>query len=270
MDSVEARTGSQTGEEEILLALIIGMLRGQITQTNAFLERMDKRRQGLRADQQELEVGDGSALKDRCWTGDRDGPVGEDCPSNEVKSEECGLGGPCEAGPEVDAAETKADVAESDVEKPEEPAECVLSAAIVPCLEPLASRPLSLGTQDEQLVKSRADVAESKEPAVCVVAAAVDVPCLSPLVSGPLSLGAQKDCMVPTVERPQVWMDCRTSVRSGKPSVQELVAKRTKPGGEARRRRTVKPVTPIHVMSILFTYQRKLLRRTRTLDCRHM
>ncbi|CAI9714992.1 Hypothetical predicted protein [Octopus vulgaris] len=176
MDSVEARTGSQTGEDEISLALIVEMLRGQITQTNAFLERMDKRRQSLRADQQELEVADGSALKDRCWTGDREGPVGVDCPSNEVEGEACGSEEHCDAGSEMDVAETEADVAESDVEKPEEPDECVLSAAVVPCLEPLASRPLSLGTQDEELVKSGADVAESKEQAVCVVAAAVDVP----------------------------------------------------------------------------------------------
>ncbi|CAI9721441.1 Hypothetical predicted protein [Octopus vulgaris] len=139
MDSVEARTGSQTGGEEISLALIVEMLRGHITQTNAFLERMDKRRQGLWADQQELEVADGSALEDRCWTGDSDGPVCGDCPSNEVESEECGSAEPCDVGPEVDVAETEADVAESDAEKPEEPAECVLSAAVVPCLETLAS-----------------------------------------------------------------------------------------------------------------------------------
>ncbi|CAI9739026.1 Hypothetical predicted protein [Octopus vulgaris] len=242
MDSVEARTGSQTGEKEISLALIVEMLRGQIAQTRAFNEEMRRRRQGLWADQQELEVADGSTLEDRCWTGDRDGPVGGDCPSNEVESEECGSEEPCDVEPVVDAGPERP--AESDIEKPEEPVECVLSAAVVSCLEPLASRPLSFGTQDEklaecELVKSGADVTESKEPAVCVVAAAVDVPCLSPLVSGPLSLGAQKDCMVLTVEGPQVWMDCRRNLRLVKPSVRKLVTKRAKPGDEARRRRTV-------------------------------
>ncbi|CAI9728084.1 Hypothetical predicted protein [Octopus vulgaris] len=218
MGSMEARAGSQTGEEEISLALIVEMLRGQMTQTNTFLERMDKRRQGLWADQEEPEVMDGSALEDQCWTGDKSGHVGGDCPSSEVDSEECGL-------EEPRVAETEANAAKSDVEKPEKPAECVLSAAVVPCMEPLASRPLSSGTQDEELVKSGADVAESEEPAVCGVVAAVDVPCVSPLVSEPLSLGAQEDC--------------RTNLHVVKPSVQKLVRKRTKPGDEARRLRTV-------------------------------
>ncbi|CAI9739034.1 Hypothetical predicted protein [Octopus vulgaris] len=80
-----------------------------MTQTNTFLERMDKRRQGLWADREEPEVMDGSALEDQCWTGDSDGPVGGDCPSNEASSEivnegsvaEPGLVAEiCDAGPE--------------------------------------------------------------------------------------------------------------------------------------------------------------------------
>ncbi|CAI9730264.1 Hypothetical predicted protein [Octopus vulgaris] len=133
MDSVEARTDSQTGEEEISLALIVEMLRGQRTQLDAFMGRLDRRQQGLREDQQELEVADGSALEDQCWTGDRNGHVGGDCPSNEIENEESELEEPCDAGPEV-VAESEADVA-----KPEEPAACVMAAVVVPCQEPLAS-----------------------------------------------------------------------------------------------------------------------------------
>ncbi|CAI9721468.1 Hypothetical predicted protein [Octopus vulgaris] len=79
-------------------------------------------------------------------------------------------------------------------------------------------------------------VAKSEETAESEVAepkVAVAVPCLNPLTSGPLSPGTQDDCVVPIGEKPQVWMDCRLNVRSGKPSVQKAV-KRTKPGSEAR------------------------------------
>ncbi|CAI9717477.1 Hypothetical predicted protein [Octopus vulgaris] len=163
-----------------------------MTQTNTFLERMDKRRQGLWADREEPEVMDGSALEDRCWTGDSDGPVGGDCPSNEASNEMDNEG----SGPEKPC-----DMEPVEVEKTEKPAECVMADAVVPCLEPLASRPLSLGARDEELAKSGSDIAGSEVPALCVMVAAGDVPCASPLVSGPLSLGAQKDCMVPNVER---------------------------------------------------------------------
>ncbi|CAI9739856.1 Hypothetical predicted protein [Octopus vulgaris] len=141
-----------------------------MAQTDAFMERMDKRRQGLWAYQRELEFADGSALEDRCWTGDSDGPVGRDCPSNEASSEtdsegsvaEPGLVAEiCDAGPVV-FVETEAYVAEPDVKETEKPVEGVMADAVVPCLEPLASRPLSLGAQDEELARSGVDVAESE------------------------------------------------------------------------------------------------------------
>ncbi|CAI9742762.1 Hypothetical predicted protein [Octopus vulgaris] len=178
-------SGCRTGDEEISLALIVEMLRGQMAQTDAFLERMDKRRQGLWADQQELEVADGSALEDRCWTGDSDGPVGGDCPSNEASSEgsvaEPGLVAEiCDAVPEGSVAEPglvaeicdavpkkSCDLEPVEVEESERPVEGVMADAVVPCLGPLASRPLSLGARDEELARSGADVAESEVPAVC-------------------------------------------------------------------------------------------------------
>ncbi|CAI9725911.1 Hypothetical predicted protein [Octopus vulgaris] len=150
---------------------------------------MDKRRQGLWADREELEVVDGSALEDQCWTGDKSGHVGGGCTSSEMDNEGSRPEEPCDMEP-VEGAET------------EKPAECVLSAAVVPCLEPLASRPLSSGTQDEELVKSGADVTESEEPALCVMVAAVDVPCffffqyhLSHVVSGKDKLKTFSDHM---------------------------------------------------------------------------
>ncbi|CAI9737734.1 Hypothetical predicted protein [Octopus vulgaris] len=60
-----------------------------------------------------------------------------------------------------------------EVEETEGPVEGVMADAVVPCLEPLASRPLSLGAQDKELARSGADIAESDVPALCVVVAAV-------------------------------------------------------------------------------------------------
>ncbi|CAI9725865.1 Hypothetical predicted protein [Octopus vulgaris] len=80
-----------------------------------------------------------------------------------MDSEGSGPEEPCDMEPVEGAGPEKP--AKSDVEKSEEPDECVLSAAVVPCLEPLASRPLSLGTRDEDLVKYGADITESEEPA---------------------------------------------------------------------------------------------------------
>ncbi|CAI9739886.1 Hypothetical predicted protein [Octopus vulgaris] len=181
-------SGCQTGDEEISLALIVEMLRGQMAQTDAFVERMDRRRQGLWADQRELEVADGSALKDRCWTEDSDGPVGRDCPSNEASREtdsEGSVAEICDAGPAVfaepglvaeicDAVPKKScDLEPVEVEVTKRPVEGVMADAVVPCLEPLASRPLSLGAQGEELARSGANVAESEVPALCVMVAAV-------------------------------------------------------------------------------------------------
>ncbi|CAI9715303.1 Hypothetical predicted protein [Octopus vulgaris] len=121
-----------------------------MAQTDAFLERMDKRRQGLWADQQELEVADGSALEDRCWTGDSDGLVGREA-SSETDSEgsvaEPGLVAEiCDAVPKKSC-----DLEPVEVEETERPVEGVMADAVVPCLEPLPSRPLSLGARDEEL-----------------------------------------------------------------------------------------------------------------------
>ncbi|CAI9725971.1 Hypothetical predicted protein [Octopus vulgaris] len=150
-----------------------------MAQTDAFVERMDRRRQGLWADQRELEVADGSALKDRCWTEDSDGPVGRDCPSNEASREtdsEGSVAEICDAGPAVfaepglvaeicDAVPKKScDLEPVEVEVTKRPVEGVMADAVVPCLEPLASRPLSLGAQDEELARSGANVAESEKP----------------------------------------------------------------------------------------------------------
>ncbi|CAI9717917.1 Hypothetical predicted protein [Octopus vulgaris] len=148
-----------------------------MAQTDAFMERMDKRRQGLWADQRELEVADGSALKDRCWTEDSDGPVGRDCPSNEASREtdsEGSVAEICDAGPAVfaepglvaeicDAVPKKScDLEPVEVEVTKRPVEGVMADAVVPCLEPLASRSLSLGARDEELARSGVDVAESE------------------------------------------------------------------------------------------------------------
>ncbi|CAI9720363.1 Hypothetical predicted protein [Octopus vulgaris] len=216
-------SGCQTGDEEISLALIVEMLRDQMAQTDALVERMDRRRQGLWADQRELEVLDGSALEDRCWTEDSDGPVGRDCPSNEASREaEPGLVAEiCDAVPKKSC-----DLEPVEVEVTKRPVEGVMADAVVPCLGPLASRPLSLGARDEELARAGANVAESEVPALCVMVAAGAMPCAGPLVSGPLSLGAQRDCMVPTVERPQAWMDWRPSVRVVRPAVRKLVRKK--------------------------------------------
>ncbi|CAI9729442.1 Hypothetical predicted protein [Octopus vulgaris] len=144
------------------------MLRSQMAQTDALMERMDKRRRGLWADQQEPEVADGSALEDRCWTEDSDGPVGRDCPSNEASREtdsEGSVAEICDAGPAVfaepglvaeicDAVPKKScDLEPVEVEVTKRPVEGVMADAVVPCLEPLASRPLSLGAQDEELAR---------------------------------------------------------------------------------------------------------------------
>ncbi|CAI9744119.1 repeat, PH and SEC7 domain containing secG-like [Octopus vulgaris] len=148
---------------------------------------MDKRRRGLWADQQEPEVADGSALENQCWTEDSDGPVGRDCPSNEASREtdsEGSVAEICDAGPAVfaepglvaeicDAVPKKScDLEPVEVEVTKRPVEGVMADAVVPCLEPLASRPLSLGAQDEELARSGANVAESEVPALCVMVAA--------------------------------------------------------------------------------------------------
>ncbi|CAI9731120.1 Hypothetical predicted protein [Octopus vulgaris] len=147
-----------------------------MAQTDAFMERMDKRRRGLWADQQELEVADGSALEDRCWTGDSDGPVGRDCPSNEASSETDSEGSVAEPGlvAEIcDAVPKKScDLESVDVKETERLVEGVMADAVVPCLGPLASRPLSVGARDEELARSGANVAESEVPALCVMVAA--------------------------------------------------------------------------------------------------
>ncbi|CAI9720654.1 Hypothetical predicted protein [Octopus vulgaris] len=148
-----------------------------MAQTDAFVERMDRRRQGLWADQRELEVADGSALEDRCWTGDSDGPVGRDCPSNKASRESDSEGSFAEPGlvAEIcDAVPKKScDLEPVEVELTKRLVEVVMADAVVPCLGPLASRPLSLGARDEELARSGADVAESEVPALCVMVAAV-------------------------------------------------------------------------------------------------
>ncbi|CAI9726511.1 Hypothetical predicted protein [Octopus vulgaris] len=134
-----------------------------MAQTDTFMERMDDRRQGLWADQRELEVADGSALEDRCRTGDSDGPVGRDCPSNEAsrEAEPVLVAEICEAVPKKSC-----DLESVEVKESERPVEGVMADAVVPCLGPLASRPLSLGTRDEELARAGADVAESEVPAL--------------------------------------------------------------------------------------------------------
>ncbi|CAI9741105.1 Hypothetical predicted protein [Octopus vulgaris] len=117
-----------------------------MAQTDAFMERMDKRRRGLWADQRELEVADGSALEDRCWTGDSDGPVGRDCSSNEASAEPGLVAEICDAVPKKSC-----DLEPVEVELTKRLVEVVMADAVVPCLGPLAFRPLSLGARDEEL-----------------------------------------------------------------------------------------------------------------------